>query len=127
MTRRGGGVAVLVTIWLVACLTDPVKKIASQTAMLHGAEAQWLQWGAVLWMLLAFGVSLHQGKNSPWKEPINLQIAFSPYWILGWQAIGIGILLTLLTGKIRFGIGVAWVSVLWIALLVWKDTRQHKL
>lgn len=118
-------VAVLVTIWLVACLTDPVKKISSQTAILHGAQVRWLQWGAVLWLLLAFGISLHRGENSPWKEPIKLEIGFSPYWILGWQAIGVGILVTLLTGKIRFGIGMAWVSVLWIALLVWEDIHRH--
>jgi hypothetical protein len=124
MVRNGGIMAILLTIYMVDFFAEPVEKMSAQTAVLSGEWRIWLCWGAVIWICFALLLSLLLSKNSPLKRPIKIQMVLYPSWFLAWQAISIGFVLALLTGDIRWGIGIAWISVPWITILVLSDLKK---
>ena len=120
-----GGILVLVFVFLVLeTFVSTFPQLAPPHPALQGKASQWLVWGMWGWLALNVLLSLWVGRKKP--QQWTFTCTFSLDWALALLPLALGALVVMLTGKIRFGAMMGWLSLPWCALLVWQAIRRAK-
>ena len=119
---RNGGILLLVFVFLVLeTFVSAFPQIAPLHPPLQGRAVKWVSWGAWGWLLLQILLSVwpRRRNQAQWR----CTCAFSLTWALALLPLTLGALVVMLTGSIRQGSALAWISLPWAGLLVWQSIR----
>ena len=121
---RNGGVLWLVLVFLILETFVSAFPQLSTNTTLQGKTAQWLVWAAWGWLGVNLLVSLLGGRKA--GKAVSCECAFSLVWVFALLPLGLGVLVAMLTGNVRAGSALAWVSLPWAALLIWQTLHQTR-
>ncbi len=122
---RNGAIAVmLITFALIEILGGGVKELEPFLPSLEPDLAKTLKWGLTGVMVMSFVLGILGGRRAMIGKPVNVQLTIPLGWlILGLQPLALGLILAVLTGDVKWGVGIMWLSLPWLVFLIWR-TRQ---
>jgi len=128
--RNGGIAMLLITFALIEILGGGVKELAPFLPSLEPDLAKTLKWALTGVLVLSFAVGALGGRKLIAGKPVEIRLVIPLGWlVLGFQPLVFGLLLAVLTGDTRWGVGLMWLSLPWLVFLIWRsrqvDTTAH--